>query len=79
MTGLFPQLFDKTFATSQQKYFITWHDTEFLINFITLINLEKYIYKIQCISLYSCYVKGLKMSVLISETWYKHLYRKKPT
>ena len=36
MTGLFPQLFDKTFATSQQKYFITWHDTEFLINFITL-------------------------------------------
>lgn len=26
-----------------------------------------------------CYVKGLKMSVLISETWYKHLYRKKPT
>ena len=32
MTGLFPQLFDKTFATSQQKYFITWHDTEFFIS-----------------------------------------------
>ena len=37
-----------------------------------------YIYKIQCVSPYSCFVTGLKVSVLISETLYKHLNRKKP-
>ena len=29
---MFPQLFDKLFATPQQKYFMTWYETEFFIS-----------------------------------------------
>ena len=31
LTGMFSQLFDKLFATPQQKYFMTWYDTEFFL------------------------------------------------
>ena len=89
---MFSQLFDRLFATPQQKYFMTWYDTEFFYfkfsiavpYFLNKLHntLNKfrniYIYKIQCVSLYSCFVTGLKMSVLISETLYKHLNRIKP-
>ena len=87
---MFPQLFGKLFATPpQQKYFMTWYVTEFFYfkfsiavpYFLNKLHntLNKfrniYIQNSVCIPIF---VTGLKMSVLISETLYKHLNRKKP-
>ena len=91
---MFPQLFGKLLPPPPppQKCVMTWYDTEFFLfqvlnscpYFLNKLHntLNKfrniYIYKIQCVSLYSCFVIELKVSVLISQTLYKHLNRKKP-